>query len=41
MKKRRHRFQRPNWDDVERIVGIVCKLAAEAARLILSLHGVR
>jgi hypothetical protein len=41
MVKRTHRFRRPTWDDVDRIVQIACKLAEEAARLILAIHGVR
>jgi hypothetical protein len=41
MTNRSRRFRRPNWDDADRIVRIVCKLADEAVKLILSLHGVR
>jgi hypothetical protein len=35
------RFRRPNWNDAERIVRIICRLADEAVKLILALHGVR
>jgi len=41
MTSRNRRFRRPTWDDAERIVRIICRLADEAAKLILSLHGVR
>ena len=41
MTSNRHRFRRPTWDDVDRIIRIACKLADEAARLILAIHGVR
>jgi hypothetical protein len=39
--KRHRRFRRPTWDDANRIVQIICKLAEEAARVILAIHGVR
>jgi hypothetical protein len=41
MANRSRRLRRPTWDDVDRIVRIACKLAEEAARLILAAHGVR
>jgi hypothetical protein len=41
MPKHNRRFRRPTWDDADRIVRIACKLADEAARLILALQGVR
>jgi hypothetical protein len=41
MEKHSRRFRRPNWDDVDRIVAVACRLAKEAARVILALHGVR
>jgi hypothetical protein len=41
MRKRSCRFRRPTWDGVNRIVQIICKLADEAARVILAIHGVR
>jgi hypothetical protein len=41
MEKRSRRFRRPTWDDADRIVQIICKLAEEAARMILAIHGVR
>jgi hypothetical protein len=34
-------FRRPNRDDVNQIIQIICKLADEAAKLILAIHGVR
>jgi hypothetical protein len=41
MEKHNRRFRRPTWGDIERMVQIACKLADEAARLILAIHGVR
>jgi hypothetical protein len=41
MTKGSRRLRRPTWDDIDRIAKILCKLAAEAAKLILALHGVR
>jgi hypothetical protein len=41
MRERSRRFRRPTWDDADRIVKIISRLAEEAARVILAVHGVR
>jgi hypothetical protein len=38
---RRNPFRRPTWDDTDRIVQIICRLADEAVRMIMALHGAR